>query len=74
MALIIRLDVMLALRKMKSKELAEKIDITLANISKLKTGNIKAIKLKTLESICRELNCQPGDIIEYIEDNDAEKR
>lgn len=68
MTIVIRLDVVMALKKMKGKELAEKIDITTANLSKLKTGNIKAIRLKTLEALCRELDCQPGDILEYIPD------
>ena len=69
MPIIINLDVMLAKRKMQSKELAEKIDITLSNLSILKTGKAKAIRLSTLEAICRELDCQPGDIIEYKRDN-----
>lgn len=65
MAIIINLDVMLAKRKMRSKELAEKIGITEQNLSILKTGKAKAIRLATLESICKILDCQPGDIIEY---------
>ena len=63
----IDLDVMLALRKMTSAELAEKIDITPANLSILKTGKAKAIRFSTLEAICRTLQCQPGDIIKYVE-------
>lgn len=62
----ISLDVMLAMRRMSSSELAEKIGITQANLSVLKTGKAKAIRFTTLENICRELNCQPGDIIKYI--------
>lgn len=65
MAIIVNLDVMLAKRKMQSKELAEKIDLSLANLSILKTGKAKAIRFSTLEAICKELDCQPGDILEY---------
>jgi putative transcriptional regulator len=68
MPIIINLDVMLAKRKMKSNELAERIGLTTVNLSILKTGKIKAIRFSTLEAICRELNCQPGDIIEYREE------
>jgi putative transcriptional regulator len=68
MAIIINLDVMLAKRKMRSNELAEKIGLTTVNLSILKTGKIKAIRLSTLEAICKELDCQPGDILEYKED------
>ncbi|MBQ3491782.1 MAG: helix-turn-helix transcriptional regulator [Oscillospiraceae bacterium] len=63
----IDLDVMLAKRKMTSAELAEKIDITPANLSILKTGKARAIRFSTLEAICKALNCQPGDIIKYVE-------
>ena len=63
----IDLDVMLAMRKMTSAELAEKIDITPANLSILKTGKAKAIRFSTLEAICHTLGCQPGDIIKYVE-------
>lgn len=63
----IDLDVMLAIRKMTSLELAEKIGITQANLSILKTGKAKAIRFSTLEAICKTLECQPGDIIKYIE-------
>lgn len=66
MAIIVNLDVMLAKRKMQSKELAEKIGITLANLSILKTGKAKAIRFSTLEAICEALDCQPADILEYI--------
>jgi len=65
MAIIIRLDVALARRKMSLTELAEAVDITLANLSILKTGKAKAIRLSTLEAICKHLDCQPGDILEY---------
>lgn len=66
MPIIINVDVMLAKRKMQSQELAEKIGITQANLSILKTGKAKAIKLSTLEAICKALDCQPGDILEYV--------
>lgn len=65
MAIIVNLDVMLAKRKMQSKELAEIVGITLANLSILKTGKAKAIRFSTLEAICKALDCQPGDILEY---------
>ncbi len=65
MAIIINLDVMMAKRKMGLSELASRIDITLANLSILKNNKAKAIRFSTLEAICRELNCQPGDILEY---------
>lgn len=65
MAIRIDLDVMLARRKMTSGQLATQVGITQANLSILKTGKAKAIRFSTLEAICRELNCQPGDIIEY---------
>lgn len=68
MAIIINLDVMLAKRKMRSKELAEIIGITTANLSILKSGKAKAIRFTTLNAICKALECQPADIIEYIED------
>lgn len=68
MPIIINLDVMLAKRKMRSNELAERIGITTANLSILKTGKAKAVRLATLEAICRELDCQPGDIMEYVEE------
>ena len=68
MPIIINVDVMLAKRKMRSKELAEKIGITEQNLSVLKTGKAKAIRLSTLESICQALECQPGDILEYTID------
>ncbi|WP_027387472.1 helix-turn-helix domain-containing protein [Chryseobacterium gregarium] len=68
MPIIINVDVMLAKRKMQSQELAEKIGITQANLSILKTGKAKAVKLSTLEAICKALDCQPGDILEYVRD------
>jgi putative transcriptional regulator len=68
MPIIIHLDVVLAQRKMKSKELAEIIGITTANLSILKSGKAKAIRFTTLEAICKALDCQPGDIIEYAEE------
>lgn len=68
MPIIINVDVMLAKRKMRSKELAEKIGITEQNLSVLKTGKAKAIRLSTLESICQALECQPGDVLEYVID------
>ena len=67
MGIVVNLDVMLAKRKMKSKELAEAIDITEANLSILKSGKAKAIRFSTLEAICSELECQPGDLLEYSE-------
>ena len=66
--LIVNVDVMLAKRKMSVTELAERVGITLANMSILKTGKAKAIRFSTLESICRVLDCQPGDILEYRPD------
>ena len=68
MAIKVNLDVVLAKAKMSSGELAERIGITQANLSILKTGKAKAVRFSTLEAICRELNCQPGDILEYEED------
>lgn len=65
MPIIVNLDVMLAKRKMSSGELAEKIGITQANLSILKTGKAKAVRFSTLEAICKYLDCQPGDILEY---------
>lgn len=68
MAIIINLDVMMAKRKVGLTELAKEVDITLANLSILKNNKAKAVRLSTLNSICRALNCQPGDILEYVED------
>jgi putative transcriptional regulator len=72
MAIIINIDVMLARRKMSVTELAERVGITMANLSILKNGKAKAVRLSTLEAICRALDCQPGDILEYK--NDKEDR
>lgn len=68
MAIVVNLDVMLARRKMQSKELAETVGITLANLSILKTGKAKAVRFSTLEAICEALDCQPGDILEFQKD------
>lgn len=65
MSIIVNVDVMLAKRKMSSQELAERIGITAANLSVLKTGKAKAIRFSTLDAICKALDCQPGDILEY---------
>ena len=69
MAIIINLDVMMAKRKVGLTELAKDVDITLANLSILKNNKAKAVRLSTLDSICKALNCQPGDILEYVEDD-----
>ncbi|QYJ69177.1 helix-turn-helix domain-containing protein [Flavobacterium litorale] len=68
MPIVVNLDVMLAKRKMRSNELAERIGITTANLSILKTGKAKAIRFSTLEAICKELDCQPADIMEYVKE------
>ena len=65
--IVIRVDMMLAKRKMSVTELTEKVGLTMANVSLLKNGKVKAIKLSTLNKICEVLNCQPGDILEYVE-------
>ncbi|EOA53819.1 helix-turn-helix domain-containing protein [Phocaeicola massiliensis] len=70
MPIIVNLDVMMAKRKISLGELAEKIDLTPANLSILKTGKAKAIRFSTLEAICKELDCQSGDILEYREENE----
>ncbi len=67
--IVIRLDRVMADRKIKSGELAERVGISSVNLSKLKTGRVSAVRFSTLEAICRELNCQPGDILEYREDD-----
>ncbi|MES0810721.1 helix-turn-helix transcriptional regulator [Roseibium sp. SCPC15] len=72
MPIIIELDVMLARRKMRSKELAERIGITEQNVSLLKSGKVKGVRFETLEKICEVLDCQPGDILIYEPDNSAE--
>ncbi len=68
MPIIVNLDVMMAKRKIRSKDLADKLGITEANLSILKTGKAKAVRFSTLEAICQILDCQPGDILEYRED------
>jgi len=68
MPIIVNLDVMMAKRKISLNELSAKVDLTLSNLSILKTGKAKAIRFSTLEAICKALNCQPADILEYVED------
>ena len=68
MAIIVNLDVMMARRKMSLTELSDRVGITMANLSILKTGKAKAIRFETLEAICRVLDCQPGDILEFVAD------
>lgn len=68
MAIIVNVDVMLSKRKLSLTQLSERVGITMANLSILKTGKAKAIRFSTLEAICRELDCQPGDILEYRKD------
>ena len=72
--IVVNLDVMMAKRKMSLNELSEKVNITLANLSVLKTGKAKAIRFTTLNAICEALNCQPGDILEYSEGEQEERR
>lgn len=72
MAIIINLDVMMAKRKVGLTELAGEVDITLANLSILKNNKAKAVRLSTLDAICKALDCQPGDILEYVEDDGSE--
>jgi len=71
MPIIVNLDVMMAKRKMSLNELSEKVELTLSNLSILKTGKAKAIRFTTLEAICIALDCQPGDILEYANDDDT---
>lgn len=71
MAIVINLDVMMAKRKMGLTELSKEVDVTMANLSILKNNKAKAIRFTTLEAICRVLDCQPGDIMEYVPDEDA---
>lgn len=73
MAIIVNLDVMMAKRKMSLNELSEKVGLTLSNLSILKTGKAKAIRFSTLETICEVLNCQPADILEYVNNQNADK-
>jgi putative transcriptional regulator len=68
MAIVVNLDVMMAKRKISLNELSERVDLTLSNLSILKTGKAKAIRFSTLESICKALDCQPADILEYVSD------
>ena len=70
MAIIVNLDVMLAKRKMSLSELSERVDISIVNLSILKTGKAKAVRFSTLEAICRALDCQPGDLLEYAQDEE----
>lgn len=69
MAIIVNLDVMMAKRKMSVTDLANKVDITMANLSILKNNKAKAVRFSTLDAVCRALECQPGDILEYVEDD-----
>ncbi|WP_268626095.1 helix-turn-helix domain-containing protein [Paenibacillus alvei] len=73
MAIIINIDVMLAKRKMSVTELSERVGITMANLSILKNGKAKAVRFSTLEAICKTLDCQPGDILEYKSDKDSQQ-
>jgi putative transcriptional regulator len=68
MPIVVNLDVMMAKRKMSLNELSEKVELTLSNLSILKKGKAKAIRFSTLEAICKALNCQPADILEYVEE------
>ncbi|MBP6431429.1 MAG: helix-turn-helix transcriptional regulator [Ferruginibacter sp.] len=72
MPIIVNLDVMMAKRKMSLNELSAKVDLTLSNLSILKTGKAKAIRFSTLEAICKALSCQPADILEYVEESDVQ--
>ena len=71
MAIVVNLDVMMARRKMSLNELSERVGLTLSNLSILETGKAKAIRFSTLETICSVLDCQPGDILEYVKDEEA---
>ena len=73
MAIIVNLDVMLAKRKVRLNELSQAIGITMANLSILKTGKAKAIRFSTLDAICQYLKCQPGDILEFVPDEEADE-
>ena len=73
MPIIVNLDVMMAKRKMSLNELSAKVDITLANLSILKNNKAKAVRFSTLEAICKALNCQPGDLLEYVPDGGKEE-
>lgn len=71
MPIIVNLDVMLAKRKMSLSQLSEQVDVTIANLSVLKTNKAKAVRFSTLEAICKALECQPGDILEYVGEGDT---
>jgi putative transcriptional regulator len=71
MPIIVNLDVMLAKRKMSLSQLSEQVDVTIANLSILKTNKAKAVRFSTLEAICRTLDCQPGDLLEYVGEGDG---
>ena len=70
MAIVVRLDVMLAMRKMRAKDLAAEIGITEANLSLLRTAKVKGVRFETLDAICRQLKCQPGDLLEFVDVED----
>lgn len=74
MAIVINIDVMLAKRKMSVTELSERVGITMANLSILKNGKAKAIRISTLAAICKALKCQPGDLLEYVDDEEEDRR
>ena len=74
MSIILRLDRVMADRKMSLKELAERVEISNVNLSNLKTGKVRAIRFSTLDAICRELHCQPGDIMEFVDDEEEEEK
>ena len=71
MAIVVNLDVMMAKRKISLNELSEKVELTLSNLSILKTGKAKAIRFSTLEAICKALDCQPADMLEYVDDTES---
>ena len=73
MAIVVNLDVMMAKRKMSLGELSQKVDVTMANLSILKNNKAKAVRFSTLEAICKALDCQPGDILEFVPDSEDEK-
>lgn len=73
MAIMVNLDVMMAKRKMSLGELAQKVDITMANLSILKNNKARAVRFSTLEAICKALDCQPGDILEFVPDEEGER-
>ncbi len=73
-AIEVRLDLMLARRKLRLTELADRVGIAMTNLSLLKTGKVRAIRFSTLDALCRELECQPGDLLEYVPGDGAERR